>query len=99
MSYMPRPDSERTTQDVEEIYAIAAEDLQHAQTADARRKAFRMALLRAYGAGVDAQRDLVQSYEHERPTPVPSMPVVDPQHEPDPGTIPTIKIKSWKPPQ
>ena len=58
MQYLPRPDSERTAQDVDEIYALTAEELQKARSPDARRRIFRMALLRSYEAGVDAQREL-----------------------------------------
>ena len=84
MTYLPRPEADRTTQDVDEIYALAAEELSRAATPDDRRKAFRHALLRAYEAGVDAQRELVTSYVHDRPTPVPLLPAGDD----DPGTLP-----------
>lgn len=85
MSYLPRPDTERTAQDVDEIYALAAEALQRAQSPLERRKAFRTALLRAYEAGIDAQREVLHDYTHDRPTPVPP-----PPQEPveDPGTLP-----------
>lgn len=85
MSYLPRPDTERTTQDVDEIYALAAEALQVADSPAARRKAFRTALLRAYEAGVDAQREVIHDYAHDRPTPVPPPPSAT---EEDPGTLP-----------
>lgn len=84
MTYLPRPEPERTDQDVTEIYALAAEELQRADTAEKRRHAFRHALLRAYSAGIDAQRELLNSYVHERPTPVPPAPV----DEDDPGVLP-----------
>lgn len=85
MSYLPRPEADRTAQDVDEIYTLAAEELQRADAPAERRKAFRHALLRAYEAGVDAQRELVSSYAHDRPTPVPAAPAPD---EDDPGTLP-----------
>lgn len=85
MTYLPRPEPERTNQDVTEIYALAAEELQRAEDAEERRRAFRHALLRAYEAGVDAQRELINSYVHDRPTPVPPAPVRD---DDDPGTLP-----------
>jgi hypothetical protein len=87
MSYLPRPDAARTGEDVDEIYALAAEELLRAETPDARRKSFRRALLRAYEAGVDAQRELVQSYQHDRPTPVPAPPATNLEGG-DPGVLP-----------
>lgn len=84
MSYLPRPEANRTGEDVDEIYALAADDLRLCETAEDRRKSFRQALLRAYEAGVDAQREILQSYVHDRPTPVPPAPVEDD----DPGTLP-----------
>lgn len=88
VSYLPRPEATRTGEDVDEIYALAAEELQLADTPGDRRKAFRLALLRAYEAGVDAQREINQSYPHDRPTPVPAAP--DASEAPDPGTLPFV---------
>jgi len=58
MRFLPRPDLERTAQDVDEIYALTAEELQRAGGADERRRIFRRALLRSYEAGIDAQREI-----------------------------------------
>jgi hypothetical protein len=85
VAYLPRPDAAQTGQDVDEIYALTAEALQRAQTPAERVAAFRKGLLRAYEAGVDAQRLLVHDYEHDRPTPVPPPPSEAPD---DPGTLP-----------
>lgn len=94
MTYLPRPDPDRTDQDVTEIYALAAEELQRASDAEERRRAFRLALLRAYEAGVDAQRELINSYVHDRPTPVPPAPVEDD----DPGALPRgARVRSSTP--
>ncbi len=93
-TYLPRPDVDRTAQDVDDIYALAAEELQHADSPAARRAAFRHALLRAYEAGTDAQRELIASYTHDRPTPVPPAPVHDPD---DPGTLPVERGSSATP--
>jgi hypothetical protein len=95
MSYLPRPEAERVEQDVDEIYALAAEDLQRADTPGERRKAFRLSLLRAYEAGVDAQREVLQTFAHERPTPVPPPPARDPE---DPGTVPLGRPRTASPP-
>lgn len=84
MPYLPRPDAERTGEDVDEIYALAADELRQAETPEERRKAFKQAILRAYDAGIDAQREIVLSYAHDRPTPVPPPPVQDD----DLGTLP-----------
>lgn len=84
MAYLPRPDAAQTAQDVDEIYALTAEALQRAQTPAERVATFRQGLLRAYEAGIDAQRVLLHTYEHDRPTPVPPPPV----EEEDPGTLP-----------
>lgn len=83
MSYLPRPTTERTAQDVDEIYALTADELKRAATPEDRRAAFRRGMLRAYEAGVDAQREVIHDYEHDRPTPVPPAPAED-----DPGTLP-----------
>jgi hypothetical protein len=89
MTYLPRPDAERTGQDVDEIYALAAEELSRADTDVARRRAFRRALLRTYEAGIDAQRELIQSYPHDRPKPLPPAP--EPlRDEGDPGVLPHV---------
>lgn len=85
MSYLPRPEANRTAEDVDEIYSLAADELRKAVTPEERRHAFKQAMLRAYAAGVDAQREIVQNYAHERPTPVPPAPIEDD----DPGTLPT----------
>ena len=85
MSYLPRPDAERTAQDVDEIYTLAAEELQRATSASERRHAFRHALLRAYEGGIDAQREVLNTYAHDRPTPVPPAPAPE---EDDPGVLP-----------
>lgn len=87
MPYFPRPDLERVTQDVDEIYLLAAEALQRSLTGDERRHAFKQALLRAYQAGSDAQRDILKSYDHTRPTPLPQAMPIDP-NKLDPGTLP-----------
>lgn len=84
MSYMPRPDAARTTQDVADIYALTADELQKASTNLERREAFRIGILRAYEGGIDAQREVFQTYQNERPTPVPPAP----QDLDDPGTLP-----------
>lgn len=102
MSYLPRPDAERTAQDVDEIYALTAEELQRAETAEERRRAFRHGLLQAFEAGVDAQREVVQSYSHDRPTPVPPPPGPGDLETEDPGTLPPDKPKKtpnggWRP--
>ncbi len=99
MTYLPRPDAERTRQDVDEIYTLAAEDLQRAKDPAARRRAFRQALLRAYEGGADAQREIFHDYPHDRPTPVPAAP--EPGGD-DPGTIPpgakpVTPGGTWKP--
>jgi hypothetical protein len=85
VTYLPRPDAERTAQDVDEIYALTTEALQRAATPAERVRAFRTGLLRAYEAGVDAQRELERDYEHDRPTPVPAPPAAAAD---DPGTLP-----------
>lgn len=85
MSYLPRPDVDRTAQDVDEIYAMAAEELHRALTAVERRYAFRLALLRAYEAGIDAQRESLIAHIHERPTPVPAAPAPEPSTTTRPG--------------
>jgi hypothetical protein len=82
MSYLPRPDAARTQQDVDEIYLLTVEELRTAQGPEERREVFHKALLRAYQAGTDAQRDITRSYEHERPTPVPPPPA---EEDIDPG--------------
>ena len=106
VTYLPRPDSERTAQDVDEIYILAAEALQRAQTPEERRNAFRQALQRAYEAGTDAQREIVQAYSHDRPTPVPPPPSSSPPAaEEDPGLLPpgprphATPAGAWKPPK
>lgn len=86
MSYLPRPSSNRTGEDVDDLYALAADELRKAETADERRGVFRRCILRAYDAGVDAQREILTSFVHERPTPVPP----PPQLEEDPGTLPPL---------
>jgi hypothetical protein len=105
MAFLPRPDAARTAQDVEEIYALTAEELQRASTPEERRLAFRHGLLQAYEAGVDAQREVVHTFSHDRPTPIPpppgppqtlsSRPLGPP--EDDPGTIPPDK-PHWRGP-
>jgi hypothetical protein len=85
VAYLPRPDASQTAQDVDEIYALTAEALQRAQDPAERVAAFRQGLLRAYEAGIDAQRQLTYAYEHDRPTPVPAPPV---EPATDPGTLP-----------
>ncbi len=60
MTYLSRPEPNRAAQDVDEIYVLTAEKLQRAQTPEERRRAFREGLLRAYEAGVDAQRELAR---------------------------------------
>lgn len=92
MPYLPRPDAERTGEDVDEIYALAADDLRLAETPEERRKAFKQAILRAYDAGIDAQREILLSYVHDRPTPVPPPPDPD-----DPGTLPIDRPRSPSP--
>lgn len=87
MAYLPRPDAARTGQDIDEIYALAAEELQRADSPETRRKMFRQALLRAFEAGIDAQREIIQNYPHERPTPIPPPPDAA-GDDPDPGLIP-----------
>lgn len=72
-SYLPRPVANRTGQDVDEIYALVLDELQHA-TAENRGKIFRNGLLRAYEAGIDAQREVVHNYPHDHPTPLPTHP-------------------------
>lgn len=91
MSYLPRPEANRTAEDVDEIYALAAEELRKALSPEERRNAFKQAMLRAYEAGIDAQREIIQTYAHERPTPVPPAPPIEDE---DPGTLP-----SGRPPQ
>lgn len=90
MSYLPRPDSNRTGEDVDEIYALAADELRKALSPEERRNAFKQAMLRAYEAGVDAQREIVANYVHERPTPVPPPPNTDADEE-DPGLLPSAR--------
>jgi hypothetical protein len=85
-SYLPRPEPNRVEQDVGEIYTLAAEQLQRARSPEERRQAFRHALQRAYDAGVDAQRETMHDWEHDRPTPIPA-PHSD-SDETDPGTLP-----------
>lgn len=85
MSYLPRPEANRTSSDVDEIYALAADELRKALSPEERRTAFKQAMLRAYEAGVDAQREIISNYIHERPTPVPPPPIEDE----DPGTLPS----------
>lgn len=86
--YLPRPDIDRVTQDVDEIYILAAEELQQSMTPEERRNAFKQAMLRSYDAGVDAQREIVRDYEHDRPTPVPQLMPSANEHSNDPGTLP-----------
>lgn len=92
MSYLPRPDADRTGEDVDDIYALAADELRRAETPEERRRYFKQALLRAYDAGVDAQREIVLSYAHDRPTPVPPPPDPD-----DPGVLPVEHPRSPRP--
>lgn len=92
MPYLPRPDAERTGEDVDEIYALAADELRQAETPEERRKSFRQAILRAYDAGIDAQREIFLSFVHDRPTPVPP-----PPDEEDPGTLPTERVRTTTP--
>lgn len=90
MSYLPRPEISRVTQDVDEIYLLAAEALQRCLTAEERRDAFKQAMLRAYQAGADAQREIIRDYEHDRPTPLPQPLPKAPNgldHD-EPGTLP-----------
>lgn len=67
------------------VYALTAEALQKAKTPEERRQAFRTGLLRAYEAGVDAQREALEDFQHDRPTPVPP---ARQEAEEDPGTLP-----------
>jgi hypothetical protein len=87
VTYLPRPDADRTGQDVDELYALAAEELQKATSPEQRRKMFRQILLRTYEAGVDAQREVYRDYPHTRPTPVPPAPDASEDGD-DPGTLP-----------
>ena len=89
MVFLPRPDAERTAQDVDEIYALAAESLQLAPDPPARRRAFRTAMLRAYEAGVDAQRELAQ--RSPRAPRAPTQPLGDDEVT-NPGTLPPAPL-------
>jgi hypothetical protein len=102
---LPRPDLDRVTQDVDEIYLLAAEALQRCLTAEERRNAFRQAMLRCYQAGTDAQREIIRDYDHDRPTPLPGpLPTAPGEDDHDPGTLPagtrrrTMPYKPSKPP-
>lgn len=87
--YLPRPDLDRVTNDVDEIYLLAAEALQRSLTPSERRDAFKTAMLRAYQAGTDAQREIIRDYDHERPTPLPGpMPTSNGAAQMDPGMLP-----------
>lgn len=105
MPYLPRPDIERVSQDVDEIYLLAAEELQRSLTPEERRTAFKQAMLRCYDAGVDAQREVMRDYDHERPTPLPQPLPASNGHDKggDPGTLPsrphTVPYRSSKPPR
>ena len=102
MSYLPRPDIDRVTQDVDEIYLLAAEALQRCLTPDERRCAFKQAMLRAYQAGADAQREIVRDYDHDRPTPLPRPLPTGPDDQDDPGTLPPgprTLTQPYKPPK
>lgn len=109
MPYLPRPDIERVTADVDEIYLLAAEELQRSLTAEERRNAFKQAMLRCYDAGVDAQREIVRDYDHERPTPLPQPLPTSNGHDkdPDPGMLPSrprtmpykVTTRTSKPPR
>ncbi len=102
MTYLPRPEAGRVAQDVDEIYSLAAEAIKEAQSPDERRKAFRRFLLHAFEAGVDAMREIQQSYSHDRPTPIPPPPGpgdLD-DDEDDPGTLPySAPTSTWRKPK
>lgn len=55
---LPRPDPNQAIQDVDRVYTLAAKALQEAHTPSERLAAFREALMRAYEAGVAAQRQV-----------------------------------------
>lgn len=104
MSYLPRPEAARVTEDVDLIYNLAAEALQRALSPTERRKAFHTALLRAYEGGVDAQREMLHEYTHNHPTPVPPPPEPYPEDDDglDPGQLPpaptgTFAPHKWRP--
>jgi hypothetical protein len=94
-------------QDVDEIYSLAAEAIKEAGSPEERRKAFRRFLLHAFEAGVDAMREIQQSYSHDRPTPIPPPPGpgdLDVPDEDDPGTLPQDKphmvpTSTWRKPK
>lgn len=67
VSYLPHPDPERMAQDVDEIYALTAEELQLAASDTDRRQAFKRGLQRAYAAGTDAQRAIVERMGYREP--------------------------------
>ena len=100
-SYLPRPDIERVSQDVDEIYLLAAEELQRSLTAEERRTAFKQAMLRCYDAGVDAMREITRDYQHDRPTPLPQpLPTSNGINKGnDPGTLPTGRPRTKPPPR
>jgi hypothetical protein len=89
MSYLPRPEAERVAEDVDLIYSLAAEALQRASSPADRRKSFHTALLRAFEAGVDAQREMLHSYTHNHPTPIPPPPASESDLT-DPGLLPAV---------
>ncbi len=87
MSYLPRPDAARTAMDVDEIYLLTVEELRTAKTPEERREVFHKALLSCYQAGTDAQREIIRTYEHVRPTPVPPPPPAEEDIDPG-GSLP-----------
>lgn len=89
MSYLPRPDAGRTAEDINEIYTITSEELRLAKTPEERRAVFRRGMLRSYEAGIDAQREILAEYIHDRPTPAPPPPpLVSDDEATDPGLLP-----------
>jgi hypothetical protein len=90
VAYLPRPSAERTAEDIGEIYQITVDELRRAKNPEDRKEVFRRGMIRCYEAGIDAQREVVTEYTHERPTPVPPPPVND-EEATDPGLLPSEK--------
>ncbi len=96
VSYLPHPDPDRMAQDVDEIYALAAEELQLAASATDRRQAFKRALQRAYAAGTDAQRSIVEQMGHREPR-APTQPFTDAEEVTKPTlTLPPAPVVPLK---
>lgn len=83
-------------QDVGEIYALTAEELQLATSDTDRRQAFKRGLQRAYAAGTDAQRAIVEQMGHREPR-APTQPFTDEEVTKPTLTLPPAPVVPLKP--